>query len=74
MPPMWWRIPWRLFLLPSAWTIWVCWGIPWAKLLPVKAGIHKPGCEVVSAHQPLEVLSVLKDRAGEKGCVFARWI
>ena len=37
-----------------------------------KAGIIKPGCEVVSAHQPLEVLSVLKDRAGEKGCVFTQ--
>ena len=35
-----------------------------------KAGIIKPGCEVVSAHQPLEVLSVLKDRAGEKGCLY----
>ena len=37
-----------------------------------KAGIIKPGCEVVPAHQPLEVLSVLKDRAGEKGCVFTQ--
>ena len=37
-----------------------------------KAGIIKPGCEVVSAHQPLEALDVLKDRAGEKGCVFTQ--
>lgn len=37
-----------------------------------KAGIMKPGCEVVSASQPPEVLGVLKDRAIEAGCGFTQ--
>ena len=47
----------------------VCWEI--RQIAPVRRE-SLPGCEVVSAHQPLEVLIVLKDRAGEKGCVFTQ--
>lgn len=37
-----------------------------------KAGIIKPGCEVVSARQPEEAAGVLKDRARETGCFFTQ--
>lgn len=37
-----------------------------------KAGIIKPGCEVVSACQPEEVLGKLRDRAREMGCCFTQ--
>ena len=37
-----------------------------------KAGIMKPGCQVVSAPQAPEVVRVLKERAAQMGCSFAQ--